>query len=108
MFIVVSQEQMILLIREYVFDNMIPKYTYYNVKKKYFQEQSYLLWAADELIKRISEQKTESPIKSLEDFAIQMSRFSTMNPKTKYAFEIAYNLSSNILDVCRSAGWLNQ
>lgn len=102
----VSQEQMILLIREYVFDNQVPDYTFYNVKKGYFKKQSYLLWAAEELINQISKHKTESPIKVLEDFTKEMIRFSMMNPKTQYAFEVAYDLSSNILDVCRSAGWI--
>lgn len=102
----VSQEQMILLIREYVFDNMLPEYTFYNVKNKYFQEQSYLLWAAEELVNYISERKAEPPTKVLEDFVKQMDRFSTINPKTKYAFKIVYELSYNILDVCRSAGWI--
>lgn len=103
----VSQEQMISVIHEYVFDNMLPQYTFYNVKKGYFQEQSYLLWAAEELANRISERKTESPITVLEDFVEQMSRFSRITSKTKYAFDVAYDLSSNILDVCRSAGWMD-
>src|SRR5574344_1190226 len=61
----VSQEQMISLIRDYMFDNMLPQYTFHNVKNRYFQEESYLLWAADELINRISERRTESPVKTV-------------------------------------------
>ena len=101
----VSQEQMISLIRDYVFDNMLPQYTFHNVKNRYFQEESYLLWAADELINRISERRTESPVKTVEDFVRQMKRFSRLNSKSKYAFNVAYELSVNILDVCRAAGW---
>lgn len=99
----VYHEQLIFLIREYVFDNILPDYTFFNARNGYFQEQSYLLWAAEELINRITEQRTEPPVQILKGFASQMKEFSKL--KQNYAFESAYKLANNILDVCRSAGW---
>lgn len=104
----VSGEQIIELVSEYVFDNMLPEYTFYNVKKGRFEEQSYLLWAVEELEMYISKRKTESPIHVLEDFANKMKRFSRLNSKKEYAFEIAHGLASNILDVCCAAGWIDK
>lgn len=101
----VSQDEMILLIREEVFDTMVPQYTFLNAKQGYFKKQSYLLWAADELVNQILNRKADPPIKVLYIFANQMCRFSKLNPDNSYAFDIAYELAINIIDICRAAGW---
>lgn len=105
MFVVVSQEEMILLIREEVFDTMVPQYTFLNVKQGYFKKQSYLLWAADELVNQIRNRKADPPMKVLYIFANQMRWFSKLNPDNSYAFDVAHELAINIIDICRAAGW---
>lgn len=104
----VSQEQMILIIQDYVYDNILPNYSYFTRKSGYFQRESYALWASEELISYILQQKTEPPIEALTAFVWKMETFAERNTKGKQAFEIARDLSSNILDICRGAGWLDQ
>lgn len=107
MFIVVSHEDLIGLIRDYVYDNILPNYSYLTRKGGYFQRESYALWASEELISYISQQKTEPPIEALKAFAWKMETFAERSTKGKQAFEIARDLSFNILDICRGAGWLD-
>ena len=102
----VSQEQVISLIREYVFDEELPRYTFANAKSQVFRKKSYLLWAADELMCLLLKRRTESPIRVIEDFknkTLLFSKIGSINAKS--AFAIAYDLAVNILDVCQAAGW---
>ena len=101
----ITQDQALSLIQDYVFDDMIPTYTFRNAKSNTFKKESYLLWAADELRGAILLRRTESPIRVMREFKRKMDKYARMSRKSRYPFDVAYDLVDNILDVCKAAGW---
>ncbi len=96
-----DKEDIIFIIKEYVYDEILPEYTFINIQSKYFETQSYIIWATNELINYI--RKSEGEIDSiLEYFRNKMETYSIFDSRTTKMFDIAYELTVGIEDVLRA------
>ncbi len=96
-----NKDQVIFIINEYVYDEILPEYTFIHIQSKYFEKQSHIIWATNELIEYI--RKRDGEIDNiLKDFIDKMQIYSTFNNRTTRMFDIAYELAVNINDVLKA------
>ena len=96
----ISDEDVVFTIQDYAFDEILPQNSFRN--RAYFRRQSYLLWAVDELINSIYEQRPKPAISVIREFAAKTERFKNIrNPKTYMMFKVAHDMVTDILDILR-------
>ena len=64
-----------------------------------FEQQSYSLWAIDELLKRLRTQPDIPPLVTMEAFRDQLDEFSTCNKLSSYTFATAKDTVQWIIDL---------
>lgn len=69
----------------------------------YFEQRSYQRWAADEIIKSISESKFTPPVTIVENFIRKTNSFSCESSKNSVIFSIAHDVAMDILDLLIAA-----
>lgn len=84
------------LVQDYIYELKEPQS---NLPRGMFEQRSYSIWAAEEILKAIKNDGTESSVAVVEDFIKKMDQFSRINPDTSRIFSIAYDISQDILDL---------
>ncbi len=96
------RNDIVLLIQERVYDEIIPKYTFHNYKSNYFRIQSYISWATDELITFIDNWDLDDASEAIDQFIYNMRLYSTLDTTNTRMFDIALELATDIKDVIRA------
>lgn len=103
----ISDEEIIFIIEEFVSRDAIPKWTFYSgIKTKLFRTKSLLRWAADYLENYILVHHGLRYEDILISFRERMSNFYLMSGKTKDEFQVAYKLANDIIEILSAAGWI--
>lgn len=89
-------DKAILVVRDYIAKLKLP---YNEWRKPYFEQASYAIWAANEVLRSIENNKSIPPIMVVEDFIRKMDAFSCINANNSRMFSIAHDTAQDILDV---------
>lgn len=92
-----STDYILEIIREYA-EEQFSKELRCHLRRKYFEQRSYQMWAVNEILGYI-EKSEYPPIIALEIFIDETSSFSCRNPKTKNIFLIAHSVATEIFDM---------
>ncbi len=84
-----------LIIQEYIYDLREPKFS---LKRSYFKQRSYSIWAAEEALRTIRKRKDVNPIYAMEEFVGKMDYYACHRPDLSYIFSVAYDIGTDILD----------
>lgn len=103
----ISDEDIIFIIEEFVSRNTVPQWSYFSgVKTKIFRTKSFLRWAADELENYILKFHGDHYNEIFMNFKEKMLKFYGMSNKRADQFLIAYNLAGDIVEILVAAGWI--
>ena len=74
------------------------------INKKNFQQLSYSKWAANEVLSYVLKRQNVRPLFAVEEFSAIMDKHACENSKTGYIFSVAYDISTDILDMLIAKG----
>ena len=66
---------------------------------RYFEQQSYSRWAANEILSYVLHHLGMSPITAVEEFANLMDEYSCKNQFSSFGFSVAHDVAMDILDM---------
>lgn len=85
-----------LVVMDYIADLKDPTLC---MRKDMFNQRSYSIWAAEEVLRAIQKNKDIQPIEVVENFIAKMDQYSLQKPSTSYIFSIAYDIAVDIGDI---------
>jgi hypothetical protein len=81
-------------IYQYIASMRVPSNT---LRDGIFRQESYALWAAYEILRRIASHPGIRPIDVVDDFRMEMDRLACLNTHTSWMFSVAYDVADDIL-----------
>lgn len=64
-----------------------------------FQQESYSIWAANELLNELRKNKTDPPLVVMEEFRDRMDAYSCKNKETSFIFSVAKDTTEVLIDI---------
>jgi hypothetical protein len=84
------------IVKDYIADLKDPALC---MRKDIFNQRSYSIWAAEEVLRAIQKNKDIQPIEVIENFIAKMDQYSLHKSNTSYIFSIAYDIAVDIADI---------
>lgn len=88
------------IIYDFLIDYEDPSYRHW--RRKFFKKQSYAVWACQELIFLLEDNKMKNPISLIKNFANKMERFSEIRDSEDNPFDVALCIANDVLDTLRA------
>lgn len=89
-----------MIVKDYISDLSEPRC---QLKRSYFAQRSYSIWAAEEVLRTIRKRKDVSPIYAVEEFVGKMEYYALKRPEGSYIFSVAYDIGTDVLDILMAA-----
>lgn len=89
-------ESAIQTVKEYIADLKPPKY---RLKRSFFEQKTYSIWAAKEVLQYLWSHPDTPPIIAIEEFIEKMDKYSLKNRESSFIFSVAHDIAEDILDI---------